>query len=147
ANSAQAGGDIFGSPNLCRPSPQRRICSRGQTCSPGQTCSSSRLACCRTEAINRAIVGQQLGRLAQLVERLLYTQNVGGSSPSPPTSLRKRSARRLPRRSPIWAKAGTRRLLRLGKPSSFSAWQRRAAYAHSTCFARMLQNGLRGPKK
>ena len=25
------------------------------------------------------------GRLAQLVERLLYTQNVGGSSPSPPT--------------------------------------------------------------
>jgi hypothetical protein len=31
------------------------------------------------------------GRLAQLVERLLYTQNVGGSSPSPPTSLRKRS--------------------------------------------------------
>jgi hypothetical protein len=32
------------------------------------------------------------GRLAQLVERLLYTQNVGGSNPSPPTSLRKRSA-------------------------------------------------------
>jgi hypothetical protein len=30
------------------------------------------------------------GRLAQLVERLLYTQNVGGSSPSPPTSLCKR---------------------------------------------------------
>ena len=28
------------------------------------------------------------GRLAQLVERLLYTQNVGGSSPSPPTTLR-----------------------------------------------------------
>ena len=27
------------------------------------------------------------GRLAQLVERLLYTQDVGGSSPSPPTSL------------------------------------------------------------
>ena len=26
------------------------------------------------------------GRLAQLVERLLYTQDVGGSSPSPPTS-------------------------------------------------------------
>jgi hypothetical protein len=24
------------------------------------------------------------GRLAQLVERLLYTQDVGGSSPSPP---------------------------------------------------------------
>src|SRR5215470_5413464 len=28
------------------------------------------------------------GRLAQLVERLLYTQDVGGSSPSPPTSAR-----------------------------------------------------------
>jgi hypothetical protein len=26
------------------------------------------------------------GRLAQSVERLLYTQDVGGSSPSPPTS-------------------------------------------------------------
>jgi hypothetical protein len=26
------------------------------------------------------------GRLAQLVERLLYTQDVGGSNPSPPTS-------------------------------------------------------------
>ena len=26
------------------------------------------------------------GRLAQLVERLLYTQNVGGSNPSPPTN-------------------------------------------------------------
>src|SRR3954471_12855296 len=32
------------------------------------------------------------GRLAQLVERLLYTQDVGGSSPSPPTSLHTRSA-------------------------------------------------------
>jgi hypothetical protein len=31
------------------------------------------------------------GRLAQLVERLLYTQKVGGSSPSPPTSLRSSS--------------------------------------------------------
>jgi hypothetical protein len=29
-----------------------------------------------------------LGRLAQLVEHLAYTENVGGSSPSPPTSLR-----------------------------------------------------------
>jgi hypothetical protein len=29
-----------------------------------------------------------VGRLAQLVERLLYTQDVGGSSPSSPTSLR-----------------------------------------------------------
>src|SRR6476646_5448334 len=32
------------------------------------------------------------GRLAQLVERLLYTQDVGGSSPSPPTSLPTRGA-------------------------------------------------------
>ena len=30
----------------------------------------------------------RFGRLAQLVERLLYTQDVGGSSPSPPTTLR-----------------------------------------------------------
>lgn len=29
------------------------------------------------------------GRLAQLVERLLYTQDVGGSNPSPPTTLYK----------------------------------------------------------
>src|SRR4029077_21228069 len=29
---------------------------------------------------------REFGRLAQLVERLLYTQNVGGSSPSPPTN-------------------------------------------------------------
>src|SRR5262245_57936951 len=28
------------------------------------------------------------GRLAQLVEHLVYTERVGGSSPSPPTSLR-----------------------------------------------------------
>jgi hypothetical protein len=31
---------------------------------------------------------KQNGRLAQLVERLLYTQDVGGSIPSPPTSYR-----------------------------------------------------------
>ena len=37
------------------------------------------LRACGTEAINRAMVGQQIGRLAQLVERLLYTQDVGGS--------------------------------------------------------------------
>jgi hypothetical protein len=30
--------------------------------------------------------GRKFGRLAQLVERLLYTQDVGGSSPSPPTN-------------------------------------------------------------
>ena len=31
--------------------------------------------------------GVPVGRLAQLVERLLYTQDVGGSSPSSPTIL------------------------------------------------------------
>src|SRR5262249_41632127 len=31
------------------------------------------------------------GRLAQLVEHLVYTEEVGGSSPSPPTSLRPRA--------------------------------------------------------
>jgi hypothetical protein len=36
----------------------------------------------RTERAKRSA-----GRLAQLVERLLYTQDVGGSSPSPPTNL------------------------------------------------------------
>ena len=30
---------------------------------------------------------QRVGRLAQLVEHLVYTERVGGSSPSPPTSL------------------------------------------------------------
>jgi hypothetical protein len=33
-------------------------------------------------------INHTAGRLAQLVERLLYTQDVGGSSPSPPTSFR-----------------------------------------------------------
>ncbi len=35
------------------------------------------------------------GRLAQLVERLLYTQDVGGSSPSPPIY-------KLPGKPPVW---------------------------------------------
>ena len=43
-------------------------------------------------------INEQRGRLAQLVERLLYTQDVGGSSPSPPTcwlvSLRCKRTRR-----------------------------------------------------
>src|SRR5580658_1802727 len=34
----------------------------------------------------KAEINLDAGRLAQLVERLLYTQNVGGSSPSPPTT-------------------------------------------------------------
>jgi hypothetical protein len=39
------------------------------------------LARCRLGEIHLAA-----GRLAQLVERLLYTQDVGGSNPSPPTN-------------------------------------------------------------
>ena len=35
-------------------------------------------------------VVQPMGRLAQLVERLVYIENVGGSSPSSPTTLRLR---------------------------------------------------------
>ena len=37
------------------------------------------------------------GRLAQSVERLVYTENVGGSSPSPPTAARAPRGRFLPR--------------------------------------------------
>jgi hypothetical protein len=36
-----------------------------------------------------AAIWTRNGRLAQLVERLLYTQDVGGSSPSSPTNLRR----------------------------------------------------------
>ena len=35
----------------------------------------------------RMALVSRYGRLAQLVERLLYTQDVGGSSPSPPMSV------------------------------------------------------------
>jgi hypothetical protein len=35
-------------------------------------------------AILRSALLNASGRLAQLVERLVYTENVGGSSPSPP---------------------------------------------------------------
>jgi hypothetical protein len=35
----------------------------------------------------RAILLEGQGRLAQLVEHLVYTERVGGSSPSPPTSI------------------------------------------------------------
>jgi hypothetical protein len=31
------------------------------------------------------MAGESGGRLAQLVEHLVYTERVGGSSPSPPT--------------------------------------------------------------
>lgn len=59
----------------------------------------------------------QNGRLAQLAEHLVYTERVGGSIPSPPTSLRKRSAAKAATPKPTWAKAGWARLLRLGKPA------------------------------
>ena len=50
---------------------------------------SFRWCTCACAAMRKAInIGGQKGRLAQLVERLLYTQDVGGSSPSSPTSLR-----------------------------------------------------------
>src|SRR5690349_12008930 len=52
-----------------------------------QHCGSA-LAPCRDAGIHLPRNGRLDGRLAQLVERLLYTQDVGGSSPSPPTSLR-----------------------------------------------------------
>src|SRR3546814_9552013 len=37
-------------------------------------------------AISPNLRGEAVGRLAQLVEHLVYTERVGGSSPSPPTS-------------------------------------------------------------
>src|ERR1700678_3450086 len=69
----------------------------------------------RAAVLRRYIIAA--GRLAQLVERLLYTQNVGGSSPSPPTNLRKRRApRRLPSEAHLGV-GGLSRLLRLaGQP-------------------------------
>ena len=47
----------------------------------GNRAPQAALAPCGRRGINLS-----RGRLAQLVERLLYTQNVGGSSPSPPTT-------------------------------------------------------------
>lgn len=41
----------------------------------------------RSRAAFRNAARRRIGRLAQLVERLLYTERVGGSSPSPPTSI------------------------------------------------------------
>jgi putative endonuclease len=58
------------------------------------------------------------GRLAQLVEHFVYTEGVGGSNPSPPTSLRSRSEQGC-RAEAERAKAGPCvRELRLGKPQS-----------------------------
>src|ERR1700730_2128347 len=52
------------------------------------------------------------GRLAQLAERLLYTQDVGGSSPSPPTSCFKglsRNPTRTAERNPLAGNTGGNR--------------------------------------
>jgi hypothetical protein len=43
----------------------------------------------RAENFMVVAVGLRLGRLAQLVEHLVYTERVGGSNPSPPTSHRR----------------------------------------------------------
>ena len=53
---------------------------------PGRNRLSAGLAMALTlppKALSRRILGH--GRLAQLVEHLVYTERVGGSSPSPPT--------------------------------------------------------------
>ena len=49
----------------------------------GQVISMSRVTLARRHP---AEINLAAGRLAQLVERLLYTQDVGGSNPSPPTN-------------------------------------------------------------
>src|SRR5215470_10453834 len=49
---------------------------------------SSGLLCASLASATHGGNKARRGRLAQWVERLLYTQDVGGSSPSPPTSLR-----------------------------------------------------------
>ena len=61
----------------------------------------------RVGARFRNAAAQAIGRLAQLVERLLYTERVGGSSPSPPTnnnnelrSILRSGGPRFPRYSP-----------------------------------------------
>jgi hypothetical protein len=100
-------------------------------CADGEVCSRwfpHTLARVRVGAIHLA-AWPESGRLAQLVERLLYTQNVGGSSPSPPTSLRKRSAAKAAAPKPILDVGGPSRLLRLGKPISFVTQKRSAAQA------------------
>ena len=58
------------------------------------------------------------GRLAQLVERFLYTEDVGGSSPSSPTSLCSRSELGC-RAEASGRRRACIRELRLGKPRAF----------------------------
>jgi hypothetical protein len=41
----------------------------------------------RSPNLNDAIMHHVMGRLAQLVERFVYTEDVGGSSPSSPTTI------------------------------------------------------------
>ena len=55
----------------------------GEECDRPPTTDHREFATCHDAAMGAMGRG---GRLAQLVERLLYTQDVGGSSPSPPTS-------------------------------------------------------------
>jgi hypothetical protein len=80
----QAGNDL-----AIAASVQQTLRMGGAVFSPAHThliCAnhpSLALASSAEAAINR---GE--GRLAQLAERLLYTQDVGGSSPSPPTKVR-----------------------------------------------------------
>ncbi len=50
-----------------------------------------RATCARRQIAHKPF--RENGRLAQLVERLLYTQDVGGSSPSPPTTVSERRPR------------------------------------------------------
>src|SRR5262249_40245089 len=59
------------------------VCDRAATTMWQRACA---LARCRDTSRGE-------GRLAQLVERLLYTQKVGGSRPSPPTTLRPKGLR------------------------------------------------------
>src|SRR5215213_6120875 len=70
-----------------------------------------------------------LGPVAQWLEPAAHNGLVAGSSPAGPTSLRSRSVRRLPRRSPLRAKAGAARELRLGKPQDPSLAKRAASLA------------------
>ncbi len=59
-------------------------------------------------ALKMAVLGgfPERGRLAQLVERLVYTENVGGSSPSSPTIFRHSSSRTTPAKAGVQLPCG-----------------------------------------